>query len=142
MRAITMRGLTRRPAPESLAVTHPRVKDRCPMTMTTFQTFAAFTGTFLVVSLFGLSLAASVSAQPARLPLLSHRTPAHASAIAEVVWTWSGNTHTKGMPQVAAGATANVVHSNVTALPITDTGAATDLANNAVFPKPLHTPQA
>jgi hypothetical protein len=42
--------------------------------------------------------------------------------------------------QVTAGATANFVHGNVTASPIIDSGAATDFANDIVFPKPAHDP--
>ena len=49
-------------------------------------------------------------------------------------WIWSGNTHSNGTLQVAAGATANVVNDNVTASPISDSGAATALTNNIVFP--------
>lgn len=49
-------------------------------------------------------------------------------------WIWSGNTHVNGTLQVAAGATANVVHDNVTASPIIDNGTTTSIANNAVPP--------
>ena len=52
-------------------------------------------------------------------------------------WIWSGNTHTDGTLQVAADATANVIHDNVTASLIIDSGAATDLSGNAVMKKTL-----
>jgi hypothetical protein len=55
-------------------------------------------------------------------------------------WIWSGNTHTDGTLQVAPGATANVVHDNMTTSPIADNGIATDFANNIVSPKPPHDP--
>jgi hypothetical protein len=48
-------------------------------------------------------------------------------------WIWSGNTHTDGALEIAAGATGNVVHENVTTAPITDRGTATDLSGNAVM---------
>jgi hypothetical protein len=47
-------------------------------------------------------------------------------------WLWSGNTHPAGTREIPVGATANVLHDNTTASPITDHGTATDLANNVV----------
>ncbi len=48
-------------------------------------------------------------------------------------WVWSGNTHTKGTLQIAAGASGNVVHENVTTAPIANQGTNTDLAGNSVI---------
>ncbi|MDB6138129.1 MAG: hypothetical protein JWO94_1201, partial [Verrucomicrobiaceae bacterium] len=50
-------------------------------------------------------------------------------------WVWSGNTHTASSLQIAAGAANNVVHENVTASPIADSGTATNLINNSVIAK-------
>jgi hypothetical protein len=52
-------------------------------------------------------------------------------------WIWSGNTHISGTLEVAAGATANVVHDNVTSSSISDDGTKTDLAGNVVRRKNL-----
>ncbi len=51
-------------------------------------------------------------------------------------WTWSANTQPRGSLEIAEGATANVVHDNVTTSPIIDGGKETSLANNVVMPSP------
>ncbi|MDB6074702.1 MAG: xly [Verrucomicrobiaceae bacterium] len=50
-------------------------------------------------------------------------------------WVWSGNTHTDGSLKVAEGAAGNVVHENVTTVPIADNGTGTSLSNNSVIAK-------
>jgi hypothetical protein len=56
-------------------------------------------------------------------------------------WFWSGNTYPNGTLQISTGATANVVHDNMTVSPITDSGSATDLANNIVSPQFTQNPK-
>lgn len=50
-------------------------------------------------------------------------------------WIWSGNTHTDGTLQISTGATGNIIHTNITSSPITDSGSASSLLNNIIFAK-------
>lgn len=50
-------------------------------------------------------------------------------------WIWSGNTHVNGTIEIAAGAQGNVIRDNITATPVIDQGADTNLAGNVVMKK-------
>ncbi len=61
---------------------------------------------------------------------------AGASVLKASQWIWTGNTHSAGTLEVAAGAANNIVRDNITETPLTDHGTATQLANNLTLPKP------
>lgn len=50
-------------------------------------------------------------------------------------WIWTGNTHANGTLEIAAGAKANIVRDNITAAPIINRGADTELTGNVVLKK-------
>jgi len=50
-------------------------------------------------------------------------------------WIWTGNTHTQGTLEIAAGAANHIIRDNVTASPITDKGTDNVLTGNIVRKK-------
>ena len=50
-------------------------------------------------------------------------------------WIWTGNTHAIGTLEIASGAKANIVRDNITAAPIINRSADTELTGNVVLKK-------